>query len=62
MILLFLALPSSNLFGQDVCECTNCPLEIVDNDTFAGLLAVQVDGPNDLEDYKVIQIQKQLDL
>lgn len=54
-ILLFLPLvmmaffvSPSNLWGQEPCECTNCPVPIQDNGTFQGFLDVTVSGPNNL--------------
>lgn len=35
-------------YAQDPCECTNCPVPIMDNGTFNGYLNVNVAGPNNL--------------
>ena len=38
----------NNLYAQDPCECTNCPVSITDYDSFEANLDVQTTGPNDL--------------
>ncbi|RMF28900.1 MAG: hypothetical protein D6765_05285 [Bacteroidetes bacterium] len=39
-----------------LCECTNCPVPIVDNGVFEGYLSVTVNGPNDLSQCPLQQV------